>query len=30
VLEDHGRDVVVLADGEAGRNAVLTHSCDLD
>jgi hypothetical protein len=25
VLEDHRGDVVVLADGEAGGNAVLTH-----
>jgi hypothetical protein len=25
VLEDHRRDVVVLADGKAGGNAVLTH-----
>ncbi len=30
VLEDHGRDVVVPAEGDAGRNAVLTHSFDLD
>ena len=26
VLEDHGRDVVVLADGKFGGDAVLRHS----
>ena len=30
VLEDRGRDVVVLADGKAGGDTVLTHSYDLD
>ena len=29
VLEDRGRDVVVLADGKAGGDTVLTHSFDL-
>src|SRR5262249_43235651 len=28
-LEDHGRDVVVLADGKAGGDTVLTHFYDL-
>ncbi len=26
MLENHGRDIVVLADGKAGRDTVLTHS----
>ena len=30
VLEYHGRDIVALIDGEAGRDTVLTHSVDLD
>jgi hypothetical protein len=30
VREDRGRDVLVLADGKAGGDGVLTHSCDLD
>jgi hypothetical protein len=29
VLEDHGRDVVVLADRKAGGDTVLTHLIDL-
>jgi hypothetical protein len=29
MLEDHGRDVVVLADGKAGGHTVLTHGASL-